>query len=527
MGRDGFRIARARGYATIAAASRAGRLSALLALASMQREKRRTLTRRLRFNHRNYKFELPMRMQGHRSIANHTEEFWMGLCRELVRRHFNGVVFYIGMDPFQAFLDFDRFAEFSSVPSRSRRAFRDRFNMILGVCRRFGLETIVQQYITHIPGKAGAACGLPFSAPQDRSSVFSDFKHPRVYAFLRYAYARLFDLCPGIDRLLLNFESAPVSSEFLHEVLVPALSRLDRPPALFFRLWYMTNPRVLCDVIERYPGHCMVGHKIMDTMDAYNYPAADPRIVEWREWFQRRGLDVEWNYLMGPCHNCGSNISRRAWSDPEFVHVLLRRALQLGADGINFHTVRELLANEYPSAPVIDDEERAWASLNRPHLDGMVDFVRGRAFSEPRTVARAAERFGIDARRAGPVHRMLRDSSRAQLLPLLQFPLTTHEGYAVDARRQLSQHPLFHPPANVLLNHQEREDPHMYWCFVNRTRRAGSYPENMQTLIDYVDPEQPTLRQHPAALADRMERLGEKSWRTARCDAWSPRLPRR
>jgi len=65
---------------------------------------------------------------------------------------------------------------------------------------------------------------------------------------------------------------------------------------------------------------------------------------------------------VGPCHNCGSNICRSVWSDPEFIHTLLRRALRLGTDGINFHTWQEILADTFESGDVIDESEHELAS---------------------------------------------------------------------------------------------------------------------------------------------------------------------
>lgn len=311
---------------------------------------------------------------------------------------------------------------------------------------------------------------------------------------------------------MINFEAAPVSSEFMREVFLPTLASLPRPPNLFFRLWYMYNPRELCDWIEQYPGHCMVGHKIVETMDAYNYPAVDSRIRDWRKIFESRGLKVEWNYIMGPCHNCGSNISRRLWSDPEFIYTLLAKARAAGADGINFHTVYELLADCFESSPVVDSDERAIASLNRFHLEAFVDFVRGGAFDEHRIVTWHAHHFALDRRDAWRAYRVLRDTSRAEILHLLQFPLTTHEGYAVDARRQLSQHPLFHPPVNFLLNNQYRQDPHHLWCYLNKTVKDRSYPDDFQPLIDYADPTKKKTKRNPARLASEMEHLGTRAF---------------
>ncbi|MCE9615584.1 MAG: hypothetical protein K8T26_15045 [Lentisphaerae bacterium] len=514
LGRDGFRLSRSDGVLTIAAATRAARLSALLAAPEFLVGRDRVLVRQLRFNRRFYKHEIFRAPDGEPALARYTEGFWAGLCREIVRRHFNGVAIYLSGEPFPQLADYGSYERYAALPSEVRTANRRQFKVFLATARRYGLESLMQQYITKFPAALGRDVGIPFFNSRDPGATTADFRHPRVYDFHREMYARFFADVP-LDRLIVNFESAPNSTDFCREVLVPTLGALPRVPNLFFRLWYMTNPEALCDWIASYPGDCMVSHKIMDTMDAYLYPAADSRIREWKAWFAARKLRVDWNYLVGPCHNCGSNISRRHWSDPEFLYTLLGKAERLGADGFNFHTICELLANTFPSKAVVDPGEREMARLNQFHVDAVVDFVRGGRFNADEWVDRHAAQFKLTRPVARRVFAAMRDSSRAEIMHLEQFPLTTSEGYAVEARRQLAQSPLYHPPANVLLNGQYREDPHAFWSFINKTVPDRSYPDDLQTLIDYADPAQPKSARNPAKLAQQMLRLGVRSERTA------------
>jgi len=79
FGRDGFRIARSRGRARIAAANASCKGSVrFLALADMQKDGKQTLVRKLRLNHRNYKHELSPEPDGWHSASKYTERFWWG-----------------------------------------------------------------------------------------------------------------------------------------------------------------------------------------------------------------------------------------------------------------------------------------------------------------------------------------------------------------------------------------------------------------------------------------------------------------
>lgn len=527
LGTDGYRLQRRGGTVQVLASTRAARLSALLAVPELPAAGGSTLTRRLRFHRRFYKHEIvrPAKGGAH-AVTRYTPQFWAGLCRELVRRHFNGVAIYTDLNPFTFLGDYGRYERFAAVPAEERAVNRAHFSVFLSTARRYGLETLLQQYISKLPGALAREVGYPFYMLKDMKADIADFRHPEAYAFLREMYQGFFAQLPGLDRLMVNFEAASNSTDFCREVLLPVLGGMERPPALLFRLWYMTLPETLCRWIAGYPGHCMVSHKVMDTMDAYVYPCADSRIREWKAAFAAHDLDVEWNYLIGPCHNCGSNISRRLWSDAEFVYRLVNRIRAVGSDGFNFHTRIELLADTFDSGAVVDESERALARMNQGHLEAAVDVVRGGRYEEAAWIRRESERLGLPAKVGRRVVAATRDSSRAAILHMEQCPLTTHEGYAADSRRQLSQHPLFHPPANVLLNRQHLEGPRMLWSFISKARPGASYPEDLQTLIDYADPSTAKTARNPAVLAQQMLKLGNGSLAQAAAlrrhmgDAW-------
>lgn len=162
LGRDGFSIVRQRGVAVVRSATRVARLAAILALPDMQAHRQQSLTRRLRFNHRNYKHEISIAPSRFHRLDSYTEAFWVGLCRELVRRHFNGIVFYTHGSPFYAFGDYGPFRKYAVLPDEQRNANRAQFRMILKVCKRYGLETHLQQYITKFPATLGVAAGVFF-----------------------------------------------------------------------------------------------------------------------------------------------------------------------------------------------------------------------------------------------------------------------------------------------------------------------------------------------------------------------------
>ncbi len=517
LGRDGFSVTRSKEKARVTAASSVARFSALLELADMQESGRKKLARKLRFGTRNYKHELRFSPDGERSILRYTEEFWGAVCRELVRRHFNGIVFYVGYGAFESFLDYDEFGEAVRSSAEERARFRDAVIMILRVSKRYGLRTLMQHYVTHTPPALADALKLPFHAQKAAGGRrLSAIEHARIYDYWRYVYRRTFQLCSDLDGFYMNYESAPNCARFVKSVVLPTLSALERKPVLFHRLWDFVVPHEMCEIIETYPGETLLGHKVMDTSDCYYYPCADSRVMEWKEVLAKRGLDVEWCFLFGPCHNCGTNISRAMWSDPEFVYGTLADALKKGSDGISFNTVVELVSDEFDCEGIIPAGERERARLNHFHLECAVDFFRGGRFDEKRVVEEHARHFGLKAAEARVAYKALRDSSRAVLLPFQQFYVgSAHEGFSVKARRSLTQEPFFYLPANWL-NSQDRWDTHTSWCWLDRSKKARVCPEDLQLVIDCVDPAKKKSKRNPEVIARELEKLGGGALRAAK-----------
>ncbi len=517
LGRDGFSINRRDGKAEIEASTQIARTAAVQELVDMQAAGQAELTRKLRFGTRIYKLEFQMDVDRPLSILDIDDEYWNAICQRLVRQHFNGLVLYLTHHPFEGLLDYDEFPEATTASAGTRRLLREKMRRMFAICHGYGIRTFIQHYLTYYPTRFSMAHGLPFreEPPKDGSvphygqgMALKNSYHPAIWDYSKYIYRRLFELVPELDGLYMNYEQAPNCADFVKEVVLPTLNALEKKPVLFHRLWCMTSASGLCDIIEQYSGESIVGHKISESTDSYVYPVADSRISEWKAKFEKRGLDVEFCYLLGPCHNCATNISTNIWSDPEFVYTILQSAADQGTDGISFHSIINLLEAQLEPETSRFPDLREHAKLVQFHLSSAVDFVRGGSFDEERIIAMHADHFGLDPRQARTVYEVLRDSSRAIIQFMLQFPITAREGYSVDADRLLAQHPFFHLPVNELFNDLHLQDKRHLWCWLNKRLPSRPYPDDFENLIDYVDPEKPKTERNPDVLSREIMELG-------------------
>ena len=290
----------------------------------------------LRFKTRNYKHELRLAPDEARSVLKYTDEVWHTLCREIAARHFTGLVLYTTHHPFEYILDYEDFPEAASRPRRACTRIRNALNRGLAIAHQYGLTTFMQHYVTHFTAPLARRLGIR------TTGRLADVEHPELLRYHRWCYREIFRQCPDLDGLYFNFESANNAWEVVLKTAVVEFNRMRRKPVVVYRLWGLNDPVGVKRLVRAYAGRTILAHKISDTNDAYYLPVADSRVTEWK----RHLPDVEFMFLVGPCHNCGTNLCREVWADYDFVQRMLRDAERKGADSVSFHSVVEFFLRD-------------------------------------------------------------------------------------------------------------------------------------------------------------------------------------
>ena len=453
-------------------------------------------TRRLRFKTRNYKHEIGLDGGRKRSILDYTDEVWETLCREIAAHGFTGLVLYTAYHPFEYILDYSGFPEAATQPARRRKAVREALNRGLRVAHKHGLLTFMQHYITHFTEPLARHLGIP------TTGRLANIDHPEIIRYQRWCYREIFRQCPDLDGLYFNFESANNAYDQLLRTSVVEFNRMKRKPIAVYRLWGANDPAGVKALVRAYRGKSIIGHKISDSNDTYYLPVADSRATEWK----RHLPDTEFMFLVGPCHNCGTNLCQEMWGDYDFVHEMLRDAEAKGADAISFHTITEFFAPDVRSKGVFSDEELALARYNVLHLDAVVDYVHGRRKSPRERAARLAGRTGVGARAGRHLYDAVTASSQLILLAYQQFCSgSALDGFLNPGRFSHIQDPFYYYPATEL-NHQATR---LMWQLVRGDsswlkKRLDSVvaPDGLlQYVIDAVDPSKPAAVQDPKKMA--------------------------
>ena len=126
------------------------------------------------------------------------------------------------------------------------------------------------------------------------------------------------------------------------------------------RLWGVTDVEGMKGLLADYTGPEGLIHKSHDTNDVYYYPVADDRVKVWKKAIP----GIEFTFSVGPCHKCGTNISQKLWTDPDYVHALLASIQEQGADSISCQSSRELLLPLLPDAEIFPQGEHDHARMN-------------------------------------------------------------------------------------------------------------------------------------------------------------------
>jgi hypothetical protein len=507
-GEDNYVLASGPGRVTVRSGTAIGAIAGLLELGRRLRSGEKTdAARHLRFRTRNYKHEIRLGADTPRSILSYTDEVWETLCRQIVRHQFNGLTLYAGYHPFEYILDYKEFPYAASRPEAHRMAVRETLNRGLAIAHRYGLKTFMQHYTTHFTPqlaehlKLGAAAG----------ERIADVGHPEIDRYCRWCYREIFRQVPDLDGLYFNFESAPHGAWHVLETAIPEFNAMARKPIAVFRLWGVIDPKGIQAIYKAYKGRKILGHKIPDTDDTYYLPVADSHVMEWHKILPQ----AEFMFLVGPCHNCGTNLCEQVWGDYAFVQTLLGDAVKKGADSISFHTINEFFSSDVATAGVFDEREKAMSRFNLMHLQAVADFVNGRRMTPDERAAALAARCGV----GGPAGRALLEaveaSSQLVLLVYQQFCGTSSwDGFLNVGRFSHIQDPFLIDPANSFNNQASRMPwrmrPHFSWIL--KTIDTKVAPDNfLQHIIDYVDPSKRKAVRNPRVIADLLAKHSKAS----------------
>ena len=460
-----------------------------------------------RFKSRLYGFEANLGGGCHRHdpVAHTDEAFWVGYCKSLASRHFNGLVFYSNPHPFESFLDYGEYADISAQTREWRARTLKALKTACGVARDYGVKTFLHHSATHVPPALAVRHNLT-AANRVRAPFFAGVDHPAIEEYTRYAYRRTFELLPELTGLYVGFDSTPNAADFVRRCLYPEAARALRTPEIIFDLWRFTSIPEMVDLVRGYPGTVRLAHSIMDHSRAYYWPAADRRIRDWKNALP----DTEFIYTLGPCDEACIVESREIWSDPEFIAATLADAQRKGADSISFRSLHELM-DDIEHDRISGPRQASHRNLKRGHLDAVVEYVRrGRVIGGDH-VSRLGRRLDVDPQEAKRVYDVLREASRITPLMFQQFMVTgVPEGRLASERSSFYADPFLWPPMTDV-NRQRQLPPDLGATWLNTEARSAGVPNDVQSPMDYADTGKPRVPRDPFTMARLMRAHAEKA----------------
>jgi hypothetical protein len=497
---DAYEITWSDDAVTLAASTAVGTIGGLLEIARQVRTGRIcNLVQPIRFKTRVYKheaqFEAPAagvrgaHVGTDRPITRYSDAFCEAFFQNLVARHFNAVVVYSGYHPFEWFLDYQGIEHATDKPAALRQRNFEALSRFYGTAKKYGLRTFLHHYVSHFTQALADHLELGLS---EKGTRLAAFDHPAIDDYNRYIYRRTFETIPALDGLYMNFESGGDAVPFMRRTLLEVANSLAKKPVLFFRLWGVTDVEGMKGLLAGYTGPKGLIHKSHETNDVYYYPVADDRVKVWKKAIP----GIEFTFSVGPCHNCGTNISMKLWTDPDYVHALLASMQEKGADSISCQSSKELFLPVLPGADIFPQADHDHARMNGGHLQAIVDYVRSEKPSKKEWAHRYAAAYGVDDKAGEAIRAAIVESSQIILKQYRQFCYgSPQEGYLYPARHSHYQEPFFYYPMSFL--NRLGEVPHQVgWrSWAIRRKPIKVLPDDTQAPIDFANP---AIRRKPA-----------------------------
>lgn len=457
------------------------------------------------FRTRIYKYELGLGGDG---LFRRSGDFWEYMFGEIAKRGFNGVVFYAGAHPFEHILDYETFPEAAEGGAEERAKRREAFNRILEKAHAQGLRTFIQHYIMHFPRALARRVGLDIR--EGGYARLAGYDLPLIRDYCRYCYREVFRQCPDLDGLYFNFESVGSACDHVIDTAVRECNAMEKRPVFVFRLWGMRDMAGMRRVVEAYKGRSILAHKAADTADVYHAPVADSRAHEWKKAVP----GAEYMHIAGPCHNCATNIADQVWADYDYVQTLLADGKAKKVDSLSFHSSVDILAARFEP---FDAKTTPFSLYNILHLEAAGDAFRGRTRSEKERGELMAEWLGVSAAAGRALYMAVRETSQAVPLAEEQALVTSNlEGFWLRPRSSLIQNPFIYQPVSELRTSRSRA----YRSRGGWVPKEKDFPcgrgDDVQYIIDYVDPSKPVAKRNPKVIASEIKRSSEAAMRWGR-----------
>ena len=503
---DGYNVTLQANNIMLSAATATGMIGGLLDIAAqVEKGSVKAKEQTIKFKTRFYKHEVKFRPVNSKknvhgraanaelAITNYSDEFMEALFQEIASRHFNSFVVYSGYHPFESFLDYKGFECAADKKSaKTRAANHAALSRLLVWAKRYGLKTYLHHYVSHFTQELSDHLKLGLDESGGRLARFS---HPEVDRYNSYIYKRTSATIPALDGYFFNFESTGNTTDFIINVVVKTLNKMKEKPPVYLRLWGISDLEGIRKIVNSYKGEMGFIHKGHDTNDVYYYPVADDRVKVWKKEFPKN----EFTFSLGPCHNCGTNICGKLWTDEDYILSYLKSAETKGADSISFQSMYDLLSYKLPDNKFLPDTMLSHSQMNIGHIETYVAYIRSERVD---LKAVYAESFNTTIKNGALLRKTIQITSRQILELHAQFLHgSSQDGYLFPGRFSHYQEPFFYYPMSFS-NRIGEVGPNMRWrSWLVRDKKIKVVPNDTQAVIDYVNPAvKRVVKRNPAVI---------------------------
>lgn len=491
---DSFAVRVTQNALTIQASTAVGAIGALNECARQtERGRLRDVKQRLRFQTRFYKLEASFIGMGKRRgniLYDLSPEILNAFFQQIVSRHFNALVLYAGYHPFEHFLDYKGLSWGTYKKETERRKNFEGMQRILKIAQQYGLRTYLHHYVGHFTQRCADHAKLGI---KEGGTRLASYDHPITDKYQQYIYKRTFETLPDLDGLFLNFESAGDGMPIVERTLLPIVNGMMRKPSLYLRLWGVHDVDAVVRLLGKFKCRTGLIHKSHERNDVYYYPECDERVKLWKEALP----DTEFGFSIGPCHNCGTNIGSKLWTDPDYMHRLLDNIEKKGADSISFQSSFDLTMPLLPGGEAVTNEHMvSHARMNQGHKEAVVDAVRGLKPTYREWARRYADWFGVSVAAGDAIRKAILSSSQIALKMYWQFLHgSAQEGYLYPARYSYYQEPFFYQPMSMWGTIGTKHFGMKWSKNPDVNKPVNVLPSDTQAIIDFVNP---TVKKRPA-----------------------------
>lgn len=282
------------------------------------------------------------------------ETWWTEMFQRLAYLRYNTFTLW-NIHPFPALIKYNKYPEAALFSEEETEKNIVNFRKVVSKGKAYGIRVVVKQYNSYYsPGLA-----KKHSLRELRQDGWTGSLNELTRDYARYCLSELFRTYPEMEGFMFCMGEVNVDNyAYVKETIIDELNKLNTKPFLIARLWGVSFPARMRELIQSYKGEMFLAQKTSE--ERIIKPVVDSRFAQWKRDVPEAKMIAQF----GPGYAPGVNMVGQLFADPSFIRGTMNDLLQKDGSGVEYFTGFDNWSAKKRVSPDFTEAEKDWLEVN-------------------------------------------------------------------------------------------------------------------------------------------------------------------